>query len=385
MAGDKDDRTEEPTDKRKSEARKDGQIPRSAELVSWTSIFIGFSALQAVTTKAGHFLESEMVSMAALIAKPDVGKSVAFMVKSIEQSFLLVAPLTLTFLALGIIGHVAQVRFLLTTKPLKPNFKKLNPVNGLKNLFSPQSAFEGAKQVVKLLLLGCIAYMTLFTTITSLSANGPYPIGHIISVTAASVIKFIRFFALTGVLIGLADYVFQRRKIKSSLKMTKQQVKDEAKQADLPPEVRGKIRQKQRQMSRNRMMAAIPKADVVVVNPVHLAIALQYDPQKGAPVVLASGAGFLAEKIRDIADENAVPIVQDIPLARTLHRTCEVGDEIPATLFEAVARVLAFVFALKSRGTGRGFHKMPGTPDLEEADRLEAAKGKGRALVAPRS
>jgi flagellar biosynthetic protein FlhB len=374
MAGeDKDAKTEDPTAKRKGDARKDGQIPRSPELVSWTAILFGFTMVERTMKKGSNFLHRELNEMAALISKPDEHKALMFMVHSIEESFILIMPLALTFMVLGVVGHLAQVRLVFSTKSIKPDFKKLNPLTGIKRLFSPQSTFQLGKEIVKTVAFGAVAYYTLWDTVTNLSRNGPYSMQALMGIVLAAVVKFVKFSAMIGVLIGAVDYLYSRRKIGKSLKMTKQEVKDEAKNSDLPPEVKGKLKQKQREMSRNRMMAAISSADVVVVNPIHIAMALKYDAALGAPRVVAKGAGFIAEKIREKADESRIPIVQDIPLARALHKSCDIDDEVPWQLFETVAKVLAFVYGLRSRGAQAGYHKMPGTPELTEVEANESA------------
>lgn len=373
MAGDKDGKTEKPTPKRLSEARKEGNIPRSAELVSWSALFLGLTMLQSTVGKAGNFMQREMESMRLLIASPDIGRSLTFFVESVREALMIVAPLTLTFMVIGVVGHLAQVRILFTTKPMKPKLSKINPISGLKRLFSPASGVEAAKQIVKTAILGYVAYRTLTDVVLGLARNGPYDIGEIMRVTVNSTMTFIRQGTLAGVVISLFDYAYQRRKVGKGLMMTKQEIKEEAKSGDLPPEIKGKIRQKQRQLSQNRMMSAIKDANVVIVNPVHIAIALTYDPKVGAPKVVAKGAGFLAERIKERAEEHRVPLVQDVPLARTLHRACDVDDEIPGELFEAVAKVLAFVFALSNRGMGEGLHRMPGSMSAVEADLVEKA------------
>ncbi len=372
MAGDKESKTEKPTAQKLKKARDEGQIARSQDLVGWGTIYATFTILQMTVKRTSALLNRSMAEMADLIAHPDIHNGLSYAVRTIRDGFVAVAPLMLGFMVIAIIGHLAQVRLVLALKSIKPSFSKINPLHGIKKLFSMQSIFQAAKQAVTATILGYVAYRTLYVTMTSLAQNGPYPVGVLVHVTVTAVVSFIKKAAFAGTVIGLIDYLYQKRKIGKSLMMTKQEVKEESKSQDLSPEIRGKIRQKQRQMSRNRMMAAVKDADVVVVNPVHIAVALKYDPIKGAPKVVAKGAGFVAEKIRERADESKVPLIQDVPLARTLHHACDIDDEIPAELFEGVARLLAFVFALRSRGTSAGFHKMPGTPDVEEADRLEA-------------
>jgi len=369
---DKDDKTEKPTPKRAAEARKKGNIPKSAELVSWIAIYAGASVIRSTTVKGGRFLQQLMGEAGELMAAPDQIRAMKFMTGSITGAFKLIVPLAITFAVIGIIGHLAQVRFVLATQSIKPSFSKINPLKGAKNLLGPQSLFQAAKQLIKLIVLSYVAYRTLWDTVINLSANGPYSVGTLITITGAAVMQFVKQVALVGVLIGILDYLYQRRKVGKGLKMSKEDVRQESKGQESSPEVRGKMRQRQRQMSQNRMMASIKDADVVIVNPVHVAVALTYDAEKGAPKVVAKGAGFVAEKIRERAEEHDVLMIQDVPLARTLHQVCEVDDEIPAELFEGVARLLAFVFALKAKGSGIGQHKMPGTPDVEEYERDQA-------------
>jgi len=380
-----EDKTEKPTPKRMSEARKEGQIAKSPELVSWIAVFLGISVVKSTAVKGGRFLKDLMDQMGVLIADPEQAQALAFMTNSITGAFKIIAPLTITFAVIGIIGHLAQVRFVLAMKAVKPSFKKLNPIKGAKQLLSPQSLFMAAKQLIKSVVLGYVAYRTLWDTVINLSSNGPYSVGALISITSVAVMEFIKQVAIAGVIIGVIDYLYQRRKIGKQLKMSKNELKQESKQQESSPEVRGRMRQKQRAMSRNRMMAAIPDADVVVVNPVHVAIALSYDSEKGAPRVVAKGAGFVADKIREKADEHNILLVQDVPLARTLHRLCDVDDEIPVEIFESVARLLAFVFALRSNGKGLGLHKMPGTPEVDEYERQEALEADKAAAEAAKA
>lgn len=379
MAGDKESKTEKPTAKRQKEARNEGRIPRSQELVAWATILAGVMVIRSTVSRASDMLHGMMNRMGELIAKPDAGTAIHYMTSSIVDGFVVIAPLMGMFTVLAIIGHLAQVRFVLATKALKPTFSRLNPVSGIKRLMSGQSLWQAAKELFKVVVFGYIAYRTLYGTVIELATGGPFAITEVMRITISSVMRFIRDVAVAGVVIGLVDFFYQRHKINQGLKMTKQEVREEGKQQEGNPEVKGQIRAKQRQMSRNRMMSQIKDADVVIVNPVHLAIALKYDPARGAPRVVAKGAGFVAEKIRDKADEHKVPLVQDIPLARTLHKACDIDDEIPSAMFEAVAKVLAFVFSLKARGTGTGLHKMPGTPDLVEVERMEKAAAKPSA------
>lgn len=371
---DKESRTEAPTDKKLKESREQGQIARSQDLVSWGALLIGISILQSTVGKAATFLVKEMNELSNLIAKPELETAMGFMASSVTQAMVIVAPLALVWMGIGVAGHFLQVRFVLAWKALKPDFKRMNPISGFKRMFSKTTYFNAGKDLLKIAVLGFVAYKTLWHTVVDFSGAGTYSIGVLMGLTATAVIGFIKMVAMVGVGIGVLDYFYQRHTTGEQLKMSKDEVKQEGKAQEGSPELKGKIRQKQSQMSRNRMMTAMKDADVVVVNPVHVAVAIKYDRQKGAPKVIAKGAGFVAEKIREKALEHDVPLVQDIPLARTLHRMCEIDDEVPFELFEAVAKMLAFVFGLKNRGAAQGFHKMPGTPELDEYEAQEARR-----------
>lgn len=367
-------RTEKPTEKRLKEARQEGRIAKSQDLAAWFSLLAATAFIEKTFTRGASMLKQEMHRMEQVIGKPDMRESMKFMIESVRDGFVLVLPLALVFAVLAIIGFGAQTRFRMAPKALKPNFKALNPIPGVKRLFSIRSTMQAVKQSVKLIAISVLSYFTIYKTTKSLLSGGPYPFGSIMETTGKAAITFVKYTALLACLIGILDYFFERRQTSNSLKMTKQEVKDETKNQDIPNEVKARLRQKQRQLSRNRMMAAIRDADVVVVNPVHIAMAITYSADKGAPKVVAKGAGFLAERIKERAEENNVPLVQDIPLARALHASCEIDDEIPMELFEAVAKLLAFVFGLKRRGFASGLHKMPGSPDLEDANKKDAER-----------
>lgn len=382
MSSDKQSRTEAPTPKKIKEARDEGRIAKSQDLAAWASIFIGVTTIQSAVVKSGRALEKMMGNMSALISDPDVGKSLTYLKESIFDGFLAIAPLMGFMVALAIIGNVTQVRFVLAFKAMKPSFKRLNPISGFKRMFSAHSLWQVAKELVKFVAIGYIAYKNLYWSTLHLVQGGPYPLGELVSSTVGSAVNFIRLAALAGLVIGVLDYFFQRRQINTQLKMTKQEVKEEYKSQDINPETKAKMRSRARQMSRNRMMSAIKDADVLIVNPIHIAIALKYDPKRGAPRVLAKGSGFLAEKIREKADEHKVTIVVHVELARALNKICDIDDEIPGELFEAVAMVLAFVYSLKNRGAAAGTHQMPGTPDLEDVERAEAVAAAAQLIGA---
>jgi len=273
---------------------------------------------------------------------------------SLVQSTMLssLAPLAGVCLAVGLIVNVGQVGFRPSFHVLRPDFKRLNPVNGAKNLFGTRGLFETGKALLKIAVVGGVAASALLPQLTSLGASvgtSPVALGKLMSSSAIGIAQRVAF---AYVLIGVIDLVYQRKRLAKGLKMTKQEVKEEFKQQNGSPEVKGAIRRRQLQAARARMMAAVPQADVVVTNPTHYAVALSYDGTNPAPIVVAKGSDHLAAQIRKIATEHDVPIVPDPPLARSLHASVEVGPMLPSELFAAVAQVLAFVYRMASKRKG---------------------------------
>jgi flagellar biosynthetic protein FlhB len=258
-------------------------------------------------------------------------------------------PIGVICMAGGLLANVAQVGLRPTPAALKPNFKRLNPAQGAKQIFGKKLPFELGKVLAKVTLVGSVAAMSLIPLITNLGASmgtTPLALGGLLNHGARSIIERT---AIAYLLIAVIDLIWQRRTHAKQMKMTKQEVKDEHKQTDLPPEVKGAIRRRQMMAARARMMAAIPTADVVVTNPTHYAVALKYDGNLPAPIVVAKGKNLVAAQMRRIATENNVPIVPDPPLARSLHAMVEVDRMIPGELYAAVAQVLAFVYKMAGR------------------------------------
>jgi flagellar biosynthetic protein FlhB len=236
-----------------------------------------------------------------------------------------------------------------SSQALKPNFKKLNPLSGAKQLLSPNSAVEAVKGLLKVGLVGAVVALALFPKLDEMAALvGLSPADLTLSM-AAEAMSIAQRAAIAYLAIGLADYAWQRHRHEKSLKMDKQEVKDEAKNSDLPPEVKGQIRRRAMEAARARMMDAVPTADVVVTNPTHYAVALRYDSEHLAPVVVAKGADHVAFRIRELARDAGVAVVPDPPLARALHASVEVGQMIPEELYQAVAQLLAYVYRVAGR------------------------------------
>ena len=232
---------------------------------------------------------------------------------------------------------------------IRPKWHRVSPRKGLKRILSPQSGWEALKSLLKFAVLTAVAWPTLAHLTAAVTRSDRMPLGQLLWLVGATTLRLVRNTGLAGLALAAADYAFQRRRVKKATMMTRQEVKEEHRQSDGDPFMRSRIRQRQAEMSRNRMMAAVGKATVVVVNPTHIAVALRYTAGAGAPKVVAKGRGFVAARIREEAERHDVPVVRDVPLARTLHATGRLDREIPAELYEAVARLLAFVFSLRRR------------------------------------
>lgn len=353
------ERTEKPTPKRLREARREGRIPRSPELTMWASVLVATIAGRATLSSGSKLVIDLTRRMESVAARPDPATALALFGDGLKGAAVAAAPLVGALMVVGIAGNLAQVGFHPTTHTLKPKLSRLNPFQGMRRLFSASSWWEGGKGLIKTAILGFLAWRTVRSTTTALVGSGPMPLARVVSLTGSRALTLARDAAAAGLVLAAIDYGIQRRRVNKQLRMTKQEVKQEHKNAEGDPRLKGAIRERQLRMSRMRMMADVARADVVIVNPTHVAVALRYDGAAGAPRVVAKGAGDVAARIREEAEKHRVPMVQDVPLARTIFRACDLGDEIPPELYEAVARVLAFVFSLKARGVVAGAHLGP--------------------------
>jgi flagellar biosynthesis protein FlhB len=345
MAGEK---TEKPTPKRLEEARKKGNVSKSADLSGAVVMLVGLFTLMATGhSMVGHVRQVMEMSLAqmgdpSVVSIGGIGEVLASTGKEI---LLACAPVALACMIAGVLVNIAQVgRPRLAFEGIKPKPQKLNPVQGFKNIYGPNALVEGGKSILKVAVVAGIVAMTLLPQLGTLGAMvgiGPVELsGHLVS-TIGSLAKRA---GIAYLFIGLADFAYQKHRHMKGLKMDKQEVKDEAKQQELPAEVKGAMRRRQLAAARARMMNAVPTADVVVTNPTHFAVALKYDGTKPAPEVVAKGQDLVALKIKEIAADHRVPVVENKPLARSLHASVEVGQQVPEELYEAVAQVLAYVY-----------------------------------------
>jgi flagellar biosynthetic protein FlhB len=352
MAG---ERTEKPTPKRRREARRKGQVAKSSDVVEWSSVLVGSYLLPDVVRRLAASTTTSLFEMRRMAADPSGAAAVSALGEALRRGFVAAVPLMAVVMVVSIVASVAQTGLLLTTKPLVPDFKRLNPLAGIRRLFSRQSLWTTCKQLIRMTVVTVLAIPRIRATVTALAGRGRVGLNDSLMVLADGLVGLVRIVAFWMLVLGLADYGFQRSQHVRRLRMTKQEVREELRQSEGDAMVKGRIRALQRAVSRNRMMANLHTASVVITNPTHIAVALRYDAASSpAPRVVAVGAGSLAARIRDGALAAKVPIVEAKPLARALWRACDVGDEIPATLYEAVAKVLAFVHRLDRRfGVGR--------------------------------
>lgn len=350
-----DSKTEQATPRRKEEARKKGQILKSPEISSAIVLAIAFLSFKVF----GGYIYDNLAQYTKTVFESDfVNKDIAtgatlytFFINTLILLAKVLAPIMGTILAAGLAVNYAQVGFVFTTETISFNIERIiNPVNGLKRMFSARSAADLVKALVKIVIVGVVVYQYI---------QGQ--IGNILNLMDMEIISILSYFgtlafnvgiriSITFVILGLFDYLFQWWQYERDLRMSRQEVKDEYKETEGNPQVKSKIKEKQRAISMRRMMQEIPKADVVITNPTHFAVAIKYDTAvNAAPIVIAKGQDFIAQRIKEIARENKVEIVENKPLARTLFSTVEIGEAIPQDLYQAVAEVLAFVFSLKGK------------------------------------
>ena len=372
------EKTEKPTAKRQKEARKEGQVARTAELGAWIALLAFTSALPALARRQAESTRTMMEDSLAALADPEPAKALDLFGEALTGAFLTMIVLGAGVLLISVPITLAQGGFYLATKAAKPNLKKLNLIKGVQRMFGPQAWWELAKMLIRASLVSVLAYQSV-TTLMPLLGGSVMSIEGLIEVGTQEAFGMLRVVAAIGVGMAVLDYVMARRRTGKQTRMSKHEVKQEHKQSEGDPHLKGAIRSRQMAVSRNRMIADVAEADVVLANPTHVAVALRYQPEKGAPKVVARGAGAVAAKIREVAADNGVPIVRDIPLARALYRS----TEIPGELFAAVAHVLAFVISRRGRGAYGGTHRSPRSETQVLPEVAHAGKRKRRVPTSP--
>jgi flagellar biosynthetic protein FlhB len=360
------DKSEEPTEKRLRESREKGQIARSRELNTLAIMLAGAGGLLAFGGSLGSALLSIMSGNFSLAREVimDERSMAIWLLASGKVAVDALAPLFLALLIASIVGPIALGGWLFSAKAMAPKMSRMNPAAGLKRMFSAKALVELLKALAKFTLVLTVALAVLAANVDDLLAIAHEPLQSAI-LHAAQVVGWSALWMACGlVLIAAVDVPFQLWDNKQKLMMTKQEVRDEYKDSEGKPEVKQRIRQLQREMAERRMMQAVPQADVVITNPTHFAVALKYDPSKGnAPVLLAKGGDFTALKIREIAQEHKVMLLESPALARAVFYSTELDQEIPAGLYLAVAQVLAYVYQIRQYQAGKGKRPAP-LPDL---------------------
>ncbi len=352
------EKTEPATAKKLKEAREEGQVAKSKELNSAVDLIALFLILKVFISFVGaNMLEGFSLvydKIPEVIDYSGSGLSNAtvqyFMREALVQILKLAAPFFIVGVLIAVVVSIVQVGWKPTPKPMKPKGSKLNPLSGFKRILSKDSMFELVKSIVKVGLVAYVAYRSIYDYRNTLLLLYDIPFLSVIALFGEIIINTGLKISLVYLVIGLGDFIYQKHKFKEDMKMTKQEVKEEFKNTEGNPEIKGRIRSKMREASQRRMMQSLPEADVVITNPTHLSVALKYDAAAGsAPVVLAKGADYLAMQIREKAKEYKIEIVENKPLARMLYANVEIGQEIPPELYQAVAEVLAFVYQTKQQ------------------------------------
>lgn len=353
LFADQSDKTEKATPKKRQDMRKKGQVAQSREVTSSLILLIMFLAVKIF----GNYIYGEVRSIFNMflnqipgydLSEPnDIMRLMSFVLLEILK---ICAPFLVIAIVVGFLGTYVQIGFLFTFEPIKPKFSHINPLSGLKRIFSSRSLFELAKSIAKIVLVSWVAWSSIQAEFINMMKMMDMEIGPLTLYLIDSALNIAIKICFTLLLIAAVDYFFQVRKHEKDLRMSKQEVKEEYKQMEGNPEIKSKIKQKQREISMRRMLQEVPKADVVITNPTHYAIAIKYDPNKmSAPYVLAKGADFMAQRIKETAKEHNIRTVENRPLAQSLYNTVEIGQAVPPELYRAVAEVLAFVYSLDGK------------------------------------
>lgn len=357
-------KTEKPTPKRLREARERGQIARSPDLAAWGGMLLTTVLLQVSISRGRTSMLGLLEQMGRVIDDPTQERAIKFFGDGLVQAAFIAAPIVLGLLLVTVVVNLAQVGLKPSAKRLKPDFKRLNALKGIKRMVSPSSLWELAKSVAKVVLLAAVAWPVASGLARDLMTGGGSAM-YLAGATAKGALTLMRNVSAVSLMIAGIDYAVQRRRITKQLMMTRHEVQEELKQYEGNPQVRSAIRSRQQAMSRNRMIRMVGQSDVVIVNPTHYAVALKYDPARGAPEVIAKGVDHLAARIRLEATRGGVPIVREPGLARTVYGACEVGQLIPVVFYEAIAQLLAFVYRLRAQGRADGYHE-PRLPFLAD-------------------
>ena len=357
---DSGERTEQATDKRMREVRSKGQLARSQDLTAWVGIGAA-AVMMPMTIEAGAAAgRTQLFDITAITENPDPQRALNMLTEGLGAMGGILTPMLAVVCIAVLAGSIAQGG--IHVKKLAGKYDQFNPISGLARTFGAQALWQGVKALLKTIVVGVVLTAVIQGMTPVLMTAGGLPVAVLMGAAHDGTAALVQSAVIAGLVLAAADVFVVMRRNRKRTRMTKKEVTDEHKSSEGDPMIRSQRRARQLAMSRNRMIAAVATADVVLVNPTTYAVALRYEPGKSAPRVVAKGAGVIAGRIREQAEADSVPIVKDIPLTRALHSACELGQEIPLELYNAVARVLAFVLALKTRGARAGVHTMSPPP-----------------------
>ncbi len=353
MAESSGEKTEKPTGKKREDARKEGNVPQSKEITIAVTMVISFYAFKLLYSFISDQVISVIIEYIELIGYKNtmsVSDAQDFFIKCLLKYVVAALPLLLITVLGAFVVSMAQTKMLVNFKSLRPKFSRMNPLEGIKKLFSFKGLFEVLKSILKIIFLILIIYTCINKKIQMMPKLIDSSIGQVAGFTADLIFDIINKMIIAFVVLAVADYIYQRMQYEKNLRMTKQEVKEEYKSMEGDPQIKGRIKSKQREISQKRMLQSVPEADVVIRNPTHFAVALKYDSDKSnAPVVVAKGQDYIALKIVDIAEKNDVTVIENVPLARALYAAVDIGREIPAEFYNSVAEILAYVFSIEKK------------------------------------
>ena len=354
MAEDNKDqeKTEQATSKRRQDAREKGQVAKSRELASVAVLgacllYFYFDA-SVMANRLMDMMKMSFRKSGQLTITIDTVQSL--LLDHVFQIFILLGPFLLIVLLAGFVVNILQVGFLFSSEAITPKFSKIDPIQGFQRLFSLRSLVEFLKVILKMAIVGIVAYLTIKDEIKMILPLIDLNVNDILSFIGKVSFKILYTTCWVLVILAILDYAYQKWEHERSLKMSKQEIKEENRQTEGDPLIKGRIKRLQREIARKRMMAAVPKADVVITNPTHLAVAIRYQPETmNAPCVIAKGAGFIAERIKEIARNSGVPVIENKAVAQVLYKMVPVEQSIPINLYKAIAEILAYVYSLKQK------------------------------------
>lgn len=375
------ERSEKATPQRLKEARRKGRLGRSQDLTAWVGLGAAAVTLPFVLARGRDAGLDQVAALRDVAAAPSPEVALGALGDGLRSVTSTLAPLLVVAVVAALVAGAAQGG--VHPRSLKPQFQHLRPKSVMQRFVGPQAWWQAAKTLLKTAVVGLVLYVVVAGLVPLLLTAGRLPLRDLLAAAGEGTTRLLQWGIGAGLVLAAVDVAVVARRNRKQTRMTLKEVKDEHKRTEGDPLVKQAVRQRQVQMSRNRMMTEVAGADVVVVNPVHVAVALRYEPGTGAPRVVAKGAGEVARRIREEAERHRVPLVEDVPLARALHGACELGAEIPLELFTAVARVLAFVMALRRRGAATGHHRLPDGTTLPDGDPTTGPRHRRRSRRPP--